>query len=108
MYAQVTTIEWPPGEKVEGMNEALQTVRDQIVPFAQQQHGFKGFLGLSQDGKLILQTLWETEADLKASETNGYCRLQQDKLVAFLPQRSTTLLWCQAYEIFDIVSLAKG
>jgi hypothetical protein len=102
MYAQVTSIEWPAGEKVEGMGEALQTVREQIVPFAKQQRGFKGFFGLSQEVRITLLTLWETEADLQASETNGYCRFQQDKLVAFLPQRSTTLLWCQAYEIFTL------
>jgi hypothetical protein len=101
MYAQVTSIEWPLGVKVEGRDEVIQTVRDQIVPFAKQQQGFKGFLGLAQDGKIILLTLWETEADLLASEAKGYCEHQENKL-AFLLHLKTTPLWCQAYEIFTL------
>lgn len=50
MYAQITSIEWPLGVKVEGKDEAIQTARDQIVPFAKQQ---KGFLGLSQEGRIF-------------------------------------------------------
>jgi hypothetical protein len=101
MYAQVTSIEWPLGVKVEGRDEAIQTVRDQIVPFAKQQQGFKGFLGLSQETKIILLTLWETEADLLASEAKGYCEHQVNKL-AFLLHLKTTPLWCQSYEIFTL------
>ena len=101
MYAQVTIIEWPLGVKVVGMDEAIQTVRDLIVPFAKQQQGFKGFLGLSQYAKIILLTLWETEADLLASEAKGYCEHQVNNL-AFLLDLRTTPLWCQSYEIFTL------
>jgi len=74
------------------MDKAIQTVRDQIVPFAKQQ-GFKGFLGLSQNTKIILLTFWETEADLLVSEAKGHCEHQVNKL-AFLLHLSMTPLWC--------------
>jgi hypothetical protein len=103
MHARVTSIEWPAGEKVEGMDQAIQTVRDQIVPFAQQLQGFKGFLGLSKDGRIVLLSLWETEADLQASEAGSYAEQLKDKL-AFLSHlhTTTTPLWLQDYEIFTL------
>lgn len=99
MYARVTRITWPQGEKVEGMDEVIQVVRDQIVPFAQQLQGFKGFLGLSRDGEIVLQSLWETEADLQATEVNQFDDYVKDKL-GFSLSLGTTPLWLQDYEVF--------
>lgn len=101
MFARVTTIEWPEGEKIEGRDEAIQTVRDQIVPFAQQLQGFKGFLGLSRGGTIILLSLWDTEADLQASEDRSYAEHLKDKL-AFLTRLRATPLWLQDYEVFTL------
>jgi hypothetical protein len=56
MYTRVTRITWPDGEKNEGMDEAMQAVRDQIMPFAQQLEGFKGFFGIFP---LSLQISWQ-------------------------------------------------
>jgi hypothetical protein len=99
MYARVMRITWPQGEKVEGMDEVIQAVRDQIVPFAQQLQGFKGFLGLSRAGEIILQSLWETEADLQATEVNHFDDYVKDKL-GFSLHLDTTPLWLQDYEVF--------
>jgi heme-degrading monooxygenase HmoA len=99
MYTRVARITWPQGEKVEGMDEAMQAVRDQIMPFAQRLHGFKGFFGLSRDGEIVLVSLWETEADLQASESGGYVEHIKNAL-AFLPQVQKTPLWLQSYEVF--------
>ena len=99
MYARVMRITWPLGEKVEGMDEVIQAVRDQIVPFAQQLQGFKGFLGLSRAGEIILQSLWETEADLQATEVHQIDDYLKDKL-EFSLHLSTTPLWLQDYEVF--------
>ena len=95
MYARVTRITWPQGEKVEGMDEVIQVVRDQIVPFAQGLQGFKGFLGLSRAGEIILQSLWETEADLQATEVHHFDNYLKDML-----HLDTTPLWLQDYEVF--------
>ncbi len=91
MYTRVTRITWPDGEKNEDMDEAMQAVRDQIMPFARQLEGFKGFFGLSRHGEIILVSLWETEADLQASESGGYVECIKDKL-AFLPHLQKTPL----------------
>ena len=99
MHARVTKVTWPQGEKVEGLDDVIQAVRDQIVPFAQQLQGFKGFLGLSRDGEIILQSLWETEADLQATKVHHFDDYVKDKL-GFSLDVDTTPLWLQDYEVF--------
>ena len=99
MYARVTRITWPQGKKVEGMDEVIQVVRNQIVPFAQRLQGFKGFLGLSRAGEIILQSLWETEADLQATEVNHFDDYVKARL-GFSLHLDTTPLWLQDYEVF--------
>ena len=99
MHARVMRVTWPEGEKVEGMDGVIQVVRDQIVPFAQQLQGFKGFLGLLRTGEIILQSLWETEADLQATEVNNFDDYVKDKL-GFSLDMDTTPLWLQDYEVF--------
>ncbi len=101
MHARVTSITWPAGEKVEGLDEAVLAVRDQIVPFAQQLQGFKGFLGLSRGGEIILLSLWETETDLQASEVGHYAEYLKDKLAPLVRLRRTPL-WLQDYEVFTL------
>jgi heme-degrading monooxygenase HmoA len=78
MYVRVTTLQWQIGKKVETMDEATRIVEESIVPAARQQPGFKGFLTLRdrRGGKLLLLTIWETEAALRASESSGYYREQ--------------------------------
>ena len=77
--------------KVEGMDEVIQVVRNQIVPFALRLQGFKGFLGLSRAGEIILQSLWETEADLQATEVNNFDDYVKDKLGFSLDVDTTPL-----------------
>lgn len=101
MHARVTSITWPIGQKVEGMDEAIQAVRDQIVPFARQLEGFKGFLGLLRGGEIILLSLWETEADLEASKAVPYVEHVKDDLAFLLPLCSPPL-WLQNYEVFTL------
>jgi heme-degrading monooxygenase HmoA len=53
----------------------LNVLQEQMVPAAQHQPGFRRFLRLTDQrstGKGIGITLWETEADLVASETSSY------------------------------------
>ena len=78
MYVRITTLQWQVGQKVETMDEAIRIVEESIVPAAKQQPGFKGFLTLldRRGGKLLLLTIWEAEAALKANESSGYYREQ--------------------------------
>ena len=72
MYARVTLAQLQPGK----VDELLQFLRDNVVPAAQAQHGFKGLLLLTDEttNKGIALCLWETEADLVASD--GYYTVQ--------------------------------
>ena len=61
MFARVSTFQGPPDRTAEGIRVA----REQILPAARLQDGFKGIYLL---GKSLSITLWETEEDMKASE----------------------------------------
>jgi heme-degrading monooxygenase HmoA len=100
MYVRVTTLEWQIGKKIETLDEAIHIVKESIVPAAKQQPGLKGFLTLvdRRGGKLILLTLWETEAALKTGEANGYYQEQIAKF-AHLSQFSVTPPYRDVYEL---------
>ena len=100
MYARVTTFQWQIGKKIETMEKAIQVVEEAIVPAARQQAGFKGCLTLvdRRAGKLILLTLWETEAALKAGESSGDYGEQLAQL-AHLSHLAVTPPYREVYEL---------
>ena len=69
MFARMTTLEGPPDQ----VDEGLRYVREQVLPFMQQQDGFKGFIALGdrQSGKVIGVSFWESEQAMQASEEAG-------------------------------------
>jgi heme-degrading monooxygenase HmoA len=75
MYARVTLAQLQPGK----VDELQQFLNDNVVPAAQRQQGFKGLLLLTDEttNKGIAIALWETEADMAASEaSDGYYTVQ--------------------------------
>ncbi|HEX9872369.1 MAG TPA: antibiotic biosynthesis monooxygenase family protein [Candidatus Tectomicrobia bacterium] len=82
MHARVVTSQLQPGKK----DEWISIARDSIVPALRQQKGFKGFVMLADTNSdsSIAYSMWETEADLKASETSGFYQEQVAKLKAVL------------------------
>ena len=83
MYARVTTTQFSPYR----LDEAIHIAREQIVPAAQQQAGFKGFLMLvdRSTGKGITITLWEAEEDRGVTGQNSsYYRDAIGKIVPLL------------------------
>ncbi len=66
MFARVSTYEGSPDHTAEG----LRVAREQILPAAKLMDGFKGIYLLHdrESGKSLSLTLWETEADMHASE----------------------------------------
>ena len=82
MFARVITVNAQPGK----IDEAATVYRDSIIPAAKQQKGFSGAMLLTDPvtGKGISITLWETEADQKASEASGYVAQQLGKLASVL------------------------
>ncbi|HEY4667607.1 MAG TPA: antibiotic biosynthesis monooxygenase [Anaerolineales bacterium] len=55
------------------MDEAIGMYRDSVLPMLKKQKGFKGLYWLTDRStdKYTVVTLWETEADMKATETSG-------------------------------------
>ena len=82
MFARVITVNAQPGK----IDEAATLYRDSVVPAAKKQKGFSGAMLLTDPvtGKGISITLWETEADQKASEASGYVAQQLGKLASVL------------------------
>jgi heme-degrading monooxygenase HmoA len=66
MFARVSTFQGPPDQTAEGIRVA----REQILPAARLQEGFKGIYLLFdyESGRSLSITLWETEEDMRASE----------------------------------------
>lgn len=65
MYARVTSTQISP-DKVE---EATRITRDIVIPAAQREKGFKGYMALGDraTGKSLSITFWDTAADMEAS-----------------------------------------
>ena len=83
MYARVTTTQFSPYR----LDESIHIAREQIVPAAQQQNGFKGYLMLvdRSTGKGITITLWEGEEDREITGPNSsYYRDAIGKVVPLL------------------------
>ena len=75
MYARATLAQLQPGK----IDELLQFLRENVIPAAQRQQGFKGLLLLTDENtnKGIAIALWETEADMAAGEaSDGYYTVQ--------------------------------
>ena len=69
MYARTGISHMKPGK----MDEAIGLYRDSVVPVLKRQKGFKGvsFLADRNTSKYVVITLWDTEADMIATETSG-------------------------------------
>ena len=78
MFARHVTVMLQPGKT----DETTAIFRDSVVPALQQQEGFKGaFLLIDpKTPKAIAVVLWETEAEMLASEESGF---YQDQIAKF-------------------------
>ena len=77
--ARVNYIQVQPGK----MDDLVNIFQDSVVPVLQQLQGFKRELILTDrnTSKVFAVPLWETEADMIASETSGWVRESFDKFV---------------------------
>lgn len=76
--ARLLPVELQPGK----IDEARSIYQDSILPVANQQQGFRGalFLADKATNRGISISLWETEADLRASEASGFFQEQVARL----------------------------
>jgi quinol monooxygenase YgiN len=79
----------------------LALIRDAVVPSLKEQPGFKGFVALThaESGKTIGFSLWDSQAELTASEANGDYQRQIAKLGSVLAEPP-------AREIYEYVVVA--
>ena len=82
MHARVVTTMSKP----EKIDDVIKVAQDSILPAAEQQPGFKGWLVVTDrdSGKGYSISLWETEDDMLAGEKSGYLQEQVAKLGPFL------------------------
>lgn len=78
MHIRIVFAQVQPGKA----DELIQVYRDSIGSALKQQPGFKGALLLINRNtcKSLSIAIWETEADLKASETSGFYQAQIAKI----------------------------
>jgi quinol monooxygenase YgiN len=74
MHARVIRVQLQPAK----VGEAILLYQDSVVAAARQQQGFKGALLLTDaaTNKAIAISLWQSEAQLSASESSGYLQEQ--------------------------------
>ena len=90
MYARVVRNQLQAGKT----DEWLAIIRDSIVPALQEQAGFRGFVAMidREHDTSIGYSMWDSEADLAASETSGNYQQQIAKVAGVLaspPARET-------------------
>jgi quinol monooxygenase YgiN len=89
MHARVFSNQIQPGK----MDEWLSLVQDSIVPALKEQDGFQGFVVMvdREHDKSIGYSMWNSAADLAASEASGNYQQQIAKLgdvLAGVPDRA--------------------
>ena len=99
MHARVSTFEGSP----DLIDEMLRQVREQVLPQAKKDEGFKGMIALGdrQSGKTLGITFWESEEVMRASEEAAN-RLRSESAEA----GGQTIAGVERYEvgIFDVES----
>jgi len=100
MNAKVVTFQIKPGKQA----ELTRLFNEFVVPGAKKHKGFKGGMLLTDPNteKATSVALWETEADIKASEASGYYKEWVAKLsdvLALPPSR-------EIYEVSNMVNLS--
>ena len=88
MHARATTVQVQPGK----MQEAIDLIKDSIIPAVKAQKGYQGLYLMTDatSSKALAISVWETEADMMASETRGYYQEQIAKLGSLIAGTPTT------------------
>jgi quinol monooxygenase YgiN len=82
MHARSGTV-YPRSDRIDYV---LQLLRDSVAPAAQQEPGFSGMLIMNdrQAGRVVGITLWESEADMRASANGEYLQEQVSRVITYL------------------------
>jgi heme-degrading monooxygenase HmoA len=96
MVARVTVAEIDPVRQ--DPRRAIERFESVLVPALQEQEGYEGcYVLLSEEGKVLVVTLWSTEQAARATRESGFYQSQIEKLADFVVFRSAP--GREAYEI---------
>ncbi len=70
MWVRVSTLQGPPNQSDEDVEQQLKVLRENVLPTAREMDGYKGVISLADrtSGKGLTLTFWENEEAMKASE----------------------------------------
>lgn len=82
MFARVTHVQSKPGK----LDDVVALYQDAVIPLLKQQPGFKSTFLLTdpETGTGMSITLWESEAEREAGDSNGFLLEQVMKVVPLL------------------------
>jgi heme-degrading monooxygenase HmoA len=87
MVARVTVAEIDPVRH--DPRQAIERFESVLVPALREQDGYEGcHVLLSDEGKVLVVTLWSSEETARATRVSGFYRAQIDKLSDFVVYRS--------------------
>ena len=79
MWVRMSTLQGSPNQSDEEVEQLLTIMRENVIPTARQQDGYKGIvtLGDRKSGKGVSFTFWESEEAMRASEETANQLRQQ-------------------------------
>ena len=87
MVARVTVAEIDPVRH--DPRHAIERFESELVPALREQEGYEGcYVLLSDEGKVLVVTLWSSEEAAQATRASGFYQSQIDKLSDFVVYRS--------------------
>jgi heme-degrading monooxygenase HmoA len=83
MVARATLAEIDPVRQ--SPHEAIGVFEESVVPALRGQDGYEGcYVLLSDEGKVLVLTLWESDEAARASQVSGFYQAQIEKLSDFV------------------------
>jgi heme-degrading monooxygenase HmoA len=96
MVARVTLAEIDPVRQ--NPKQAIERFESQLIPALHEQEGFEGcYVLLSEEGKVLVITLWSSDEAAQATQLSGFYQSQIDKMAELVVYRAPP--GREAYEV---------
>ncbi len=96
MVARVTSAEIDPVRQ--NPRRAVERFESELIPALQEQEGYEGcYVLLSEEGKVLVITLWSSDEAARATRLSGFYQAQIEKISEFVVFRAQP--GREAYEV---------
>jgi heme-degrading monooxygenase HmoA len=96
MVARVTLAEIDPVRQ--NPRRAIERFESELIPALQQQEGYEGcYVLLSEEGKVLVISLWSSDEAARATRLSGFYQAQIEKMSGFVVYRAPP--GREAYEV---------